>query len=1096
MPLQLIVGRRAAARWECLDGMMLEPAVHPVRLIVPASQVLTCQQRLARAGQGGYLAVEVLTFGQLAYRLADEMMMPLLPTLDQQGQAMLMRRALALSADRLGPYAPMVGADGFSDVMVGALAQLAADGLSDGRLAGLVGIDDPLLTEKIEALTAVEARFRSLLADRFILPSDLMTRLPELVAGCPSCRGATYGIAGFDVLSNQQLMAIKAMLNADGTVTVALTGDRPFSGPAVPGELFYASHRTASALAGLNAGGPGRPLDIVMADEPDADTGMGRLARSLCQQADAGLADGTVRLVSMSNPHDEAAFAIAMVKDLVAGQGLHYRDIVVGMTDAAGYAPLLTQLADQEGMPNYSSTGRALAATPLGSFLLHLIEMGADDMPGPAVIGFLRSGLTIFDDDQVDRLENIILATGVAGAEQWRRPWTSVGAVMADGPDETEAPDVAAPLVDDGLRVRFVARYMPFITGLSQATDVRGFNDVIRGILKDPQVVIGLRRLAGQPDGGGLQAAWNGLLGLLDGLELDGDEKIDVQGYGRLLGNRLAGRAVARQGHDADALGFCGLGCIPQDIRVLIVLGANEGLLPAAISTKGIFTDADHDRLRQAGLVCGDDGHEQAYMTRQSLYELLTTPSDRLVVCCSGLGADGKALSRSYVIDDLAAAAGVDITPGVISPLALGQGTAFMAAGLSRSEDVTDEGLWTQLCRWYRDNRPAVLAHLLDGAAFANHADDITPATAIGLYGHDMVGSVTRLERFAECPFAFFAQYGLALKLRDEYGIQATDFGSIVHAVFETFGRQLDQAAIPWAQASRQQCHAAVASALAKAEKDSNNRAFFADPRNSRQRLTAVLEPLAWALCRQLAAGEFKPAAYELGYDQMGIAPISLADGGTIDFKGSIDRLDTWTDAQGRIAVKIIDYKTGNVTFDRTLLANGIRMQLIVYLKAALAYQGRLHPQAESVPAAVFYFHAALPEQGLDEASQLEVLRPSGLISDDPSIIAGFDRELKEGMKSAVAPVSLKKDGQPSRTAAITSQHQFSDYMAQADRNIIDIAGRIRQGSTAIAPYRHGNRSACTFCDYRAVCGFDTRIYGYRYRDLTDQGGDQDEEVD
>ena len=40
---------------------------------------------------------------------------------------------------------------------------------------------------------------------------------------------------------------------------------------------------------------------------------------------------------------------------------------------------------------------------------------------------------------------------------------------------------------------------------------------------------------------------------------------------------------------------------------------------------------------------------------------------------------------------------------------------------------------------------------------------------ALELYGRELTGSVTSFEQFASCQFAYFCQYGLGLKEREEY---------------------------------------------------------------------------------------------------------------------------------------------------------------------------------------------------------------------------------------------------------------------------------------------------------------------------------------
>ena len=56
---------------------------------------------------------------------------------------------------------------------------------------------------------------------------------------------------------------------------------------------------------------------------------------------------------------------------------------------------------------------------------------------------------------------------------------------------------------------------------------------------------------------------------------------------------------------------------------------------------------------------------------------------------------------------------------------------------------------------------------------------------------------------------------------------------------------------------------------------------------------------------------------------------------------------------------------------------------------------------------------------------------------------------------------------------------------------ILDRRSQILAGEIGIRPARIGNTSACDYCSYRGICGFDRRL-GYRYRELDKHA---DEEV-
>ena len=40
------------------------------------------------------------------------------------------------------------------------------------------------------------------------------------------------------------------------------------------------------------------------------------------------------------------------------------------------------------------------------------------------------------------------------------------------------------------------------------------------------------------------------------------------------------------------------------------------------------------------------------------------------------------------------------------------------------------------------------------------------------------------------------------------------------------------------------------------------------------------------------------------------------------------------------------------------------------------------------------------------------------------------------------------------------------------------------EGDVEVNPYKMGKKSACAYCPYISVCGFDRKMPGYEYRNL------------
>lgn len=108
------------------------------------------------------------------------------------------------------------------------------------------------------------------------------------------------------------------------------------------------------------------------------------------------------------------------------------------------------------------------------------------------------------------------------------------------------------------------------------------------------------------------------------------------------------------------------------------------------------------------------------------------------------------------------------------------------AAGILEEEE--EKKFFTLYHIYRQDGEYAAEVERLVRAAFIRYEDrSLGRELARLLYGQMLLGSVSRLEKYASCAYAHFLQYGLSLKEREEYGFEAVDMGNIFHGVLEKF---------------------------------------------------------------------------------------------------------------------------------------------------------------------------------------------------------------------------------------------------------------------------------------------------------------------
>jgi ATP-dependent helicase/nuclease subunit B len=156
--------------------------------------------------------------------------------------------------------------------------------------------------------------------------------------------------------------------------------------------------------------------------------------------------------------------------------------------------------------------------------------------------------------------------------------------------------------------------------------------------------------------------------------------------------------------------------------------------------------------------------------------------------------------------------------------------------------------------------------------------------------------TVSAHRTLVDCPYRFFAAYGLKLKPREDVteALEKAEYGSLVHSILEQFHRDFDKPLItnanrPQALASLEKISRSVFTK--KLEDNFEHRAWL------RRWLILIPEYIDWQIKRQ---GEWSFAQAEQD------ARLELVNGRVL--KGRLDRIDS--NASG---FAIVDYKTGGI---------------------------------------------------------------------------------------------------------------------------------------------------------------------------------------
>ena len=252
--------------------------------------------------------------------------------------------------------------------------------------------------------------------------------------------------------------------------------------------------------------------------------------------------------------------------------------------------------------------------------------------------------------------------------------------------------------------------------------------------------------------------------------------------------------------------------------------------------------------------------------------------------------------------------------------------------------------------------------------------------------------------------------------------------------------------------------------------------------------LQAVNHLSAWA-----AMSEFQPAYFEEGFghaaDKVQLTPLPLGNGYSLSLKGQIDRLDVH---QENPYFLVLDYKTGQAAINLFEVYYGLKLQLLVYV--LVAKELLKQQDTERLPAGILYalLHnptivtdTRLSSEAMAEAVKKKLTMPGWVLA-DMDVIRSIDANLEH-----IKP-QTKKDGELDSTTIkghyIRTQQEFELMLGYVDYILRDTGRAILDGDIRVNPCRYdknSERTACKYCNYRVLCGFDLGVDGYAYNEVS-----------
>ncbi len=1138
MSLQFYFGPSGAGKSRQLyEEITSRAAMNPKQnflIIVPDQFTMQTQKELVLLNdRGGIMNTDVLSFGRLGHRILEEVGGQEIPVLDDTGKSLVLQKVAANLEGNLPALGGFLNRQGYIHEVKSAISEFMQYGIGTEDVSRLIAFAGKrgALVQKLKDLETLYKGFMDYIRGNFITTEETLDVLRRSLYKSGLLPGSVVVFDGFTGFTPVQTKVIAELMNLCQEVIVTLTlgeGENPY-GEDGEQKLFHLSKKTVADLTRLaEENQVGRKQDVfILPGKGESRPPLAGQAYSIRYNENHRFRNAPalayleknlfrygvsayeqeqkeIQIFETTTPKDEVHQTGLEICRLVREEGLAYRDIALIMGDLAGYAPYVeTEFAQME-IPCYIDRTREIVLNPMIEYIKSALGLYIKDFSYEAVFHYLRSGLVDLTLEQVDKLENYCLETGLKGYRAYSRLFTRKTPAM-EGDEEalTEMNALREKMMEQVEMLHF-----------KEKEQVKNYVNGLYDFLVQNQVQQKLAAFQTRfEETGALTRAkeyaqiYRLVMELLDQVyALLGEERISLKEFEEIL---------------EAGFGEIQVGTIPQNVdrvlvgdmertrlnqvRVLFFLGVNDGNIPKTASKGGIISDMDREFLKESELELAPSPRQQIYIQRFYLYLNMTKPSRRLYLSWSKVNNTGKSLRPAYLVEVIR-----NLYPkmvvkypqldSVLEQIVTRQeGASYLAEELREyAEGVLakeKEPEFFTIYQVYGEEALRGKRDFLTQAAFRRYEDTgLSAAVARALYGVQLENSVTRLETFAACAYRHFLQYGLALKERGEFSFETVDMGNVYHAILEQFADKLKERQYTWFDFPEEFAGECVREALESYAASYGNTVLYSSARNEYAitRMGRILTRTVLTLQKQLRRGSFVPESFELSFhhaEHLESVNVALTEGEKMHLRGRIDRIDVAED-EDKVYVKVIDYKSGNKKFDLAALYYGLQLQLVVYMNAAMELEARRHKGKEIVPAALLYYHIEDPSVETSvELSPEEIneeitrqLRMNGVVNSAPEIVTLLDHEMED--KSDVIPVERKKDGNFSARSSVLNHRELKTVSDYVSRKIAEIGREILNGQISLNPYEKGSEEACTYCTFKRVCGFEPALSGCTKRRL------------
>ncbi len=925
------------------------------------------------------------------------------------------------------------------------------------------------LSDKLCDLALIYTRYESILHEKFAEPADDVDTLANLLSENDFFEDAHIYIDSFMSFTKQEIKVITAILARGKDICIALP---KHGGGMHTAECADTRKRLLSLCAKLS----------IKFEEISAACDLGNalsfakdnLWDFTCYETFDEDTQGTLELVQCSSKKEEVSLVLREIYNALE-KGNSYSDIAIIARNPESYQGLLDRTLTKCGIPFFFSKKSDAALLPLTKLILSALSLYVYNFKESDMASYIKTGLVGLSADECDIFEEYISRWRISGraryldGEDFTMSWDGYTAEITDMETLCEV---------NAVKRKLSAPLARLCDSLDGAVTVRDFAEAVYSFLVDSNILekscdAEFAKYFGVSKVDDAVRLWNITLDAFDTMvDAAGDANITALDFCTLTKLLFSAIDIASIPSSKDQIIIGGADTIRIDERkTVMILGAVEGVFPAPI--KESPTLGEHERLilKEAGVELSQDLSLRSARELYHFARAIDFATEKAVISYYTSNADGEKVEPSFALTRLKKLF-TNLCYYPFSSLTeeerlfYAEDAADKIGACSRSTEIALTNALTK--------HGVYIPKVSSEHSLGNANAAINPSLAAEIYGDNMHLSQSKLDCYADCHLQHFMRYVIALEDTASFEFNPANLGTFVHSIVENFVISVKESDKKISELCDDEIEQLTVTLCAEqtekimrssAGKNMRMLCFF-------ERMKKNVRLILTNLVNEFKNSSFEPflLEYKIGLSG-GHKPliVTLGDGATATLGGIADRIDIFKD-NGKIYLRVADYKSGKKDFSEDDLVKGKNLQLLIYLFALCNVADKeffekvgVSSTDEILPASALYFVVNPPRITADNMPStedaLELAENSfkrvGFIFDTDTLAGAIDKTAEKVFSKKL----IKKDGEDINELFETVKNSIKNAACDMRGGRIDTRDTVTIGKTP-----------CRYCAYKPIC--------------------------